>query len=143
AAADGQRRRRDRHGDTLDLTDRCEHCDDPLPEGGTVRQVYCNRICKEAAKRARAAAATRAARAGNTCISCGAAIPVCRRGDTLFCTKACSDRVSYRRALGRRRAEAREGRACVTCGGPIPVTLRQGTKHCGKECRDKADRQQR
>lgn len=119
----------------------CAFCGDCI-EGKRVCAVYCSRDCGNRWRRKLRAVAARAAKASNTCIFCGAAIPTDRRADTLFCGKACSDRVSWHRTQGKRLAEARMGRACVTCGGPIPDNLRMGTKFCGKVCRETSNTQQ-
>lgn len=119
--------------------DGCAFCGACI-EHKRVYAIYCSRTCKDGHRRHLEREAGREAKAGNTCILCGAVIPLTRRADTLFCSKSCYDKVSYARCRGQRRTETRKGRSCAICGGPISETLRAGTKYCSKPCGDEADR---
>lgn len=73
----------------LDLTDRCEWCNEPLPEGSTIRRMYCSQKCRNRASNAEIAADRLAARAGRVCPQCGGPVPDSKRADAVHCSKKC------------------------------------------------------
>lgn len=121
-------------GGAIDLTDRCEGCGSPLPEGATVRRAWCGSACYGAHYRQMEREAREIERANDLCAGCGELIPATKRVDAIYCRKACRDR-------GRRHRLLTQSKACPHCRANF-APLRPDQVHCSRDCKN-AERRQR
>lgn len=147
----------------LDMIDRCQWCNAPLPEGVTVRRTYCSSKCKNDETNAAKAEERRQARAGRTCPVCSGPVSDDRRADAVCCSPKCSKKASYdwHKQKRIRACEAcgqsfnachpRQRFCCLACRTPKPIARRccegcgvvmvspkKAQRFCGRSCSTKA-----
>ncbi len=124
----------------LDLTHRCQHCDDPLPEraanGARTRfdRMYCSQKCLDASRKT----ARRYGIKDRACPHCGKAIPMMAHLKIRFCCRKCC-RAYHNGLISAALVKKREARSCRICKEPISPARKKGSVYCSKACKVKAD----
>jgi len=132
--------------DLPDDSDNCWHCGAELPlDWKWGIRKFCSRRCANKYHWVQLRAERDARLAGRTCINCGGAVPLERKGDALTCSEKCMRRIITCRQkprLKERRRQARQGRTCEICSGPIDDAKPAGTKRCSRACTNEYWRQE-
>ena len=113
----------------------CEGCGGPIPDGRTIRAMFCSNLCYRRSWAARQKAERlEAKRNRRPCLVCGGAVPTAAPWSRLYCSERCANTVAvaeYRKRRGKR--------DCTVCGASY-IPTREGQRVCSQACRVTAGR---
>lgn len=123
-----------KHDQLLDLTWRCEYCNQPMPAKRKADSIYCSKTCSNAHYNGMEREARLEAKANRPpCQHCGKAIPAAAPANRIFCSIDCQ------RFARRVRDKAKQARDCEHCGKRYGPSI-PDQKHCGRICAAAASR---